>query len=118
VATAAMIRAEQGNQVIIDLDPVWLGNRAYDLTGITLTAYVKASDLVPDDDPSVAVITATPGPNGVVAVTDAPNGLATLTINGSVIPDPGTLFWHIDATDGTGAVGTIAYGPLYVEETG
>ena len=118
MATAAMIRASEGNQTVVDFDPVWLGSSVYNLSGITLTAYVKPSEAVDDDDPSVAVITTTPGPNGVITVTDAAGGLATLTIDGSVIPVPGTAFWHLDATDGTGATGTIAYGPVYVEATG
>ena len=118
MATAAQLRLAEGKQAIVDIDPVWIDNAVYDLTHITLTAYVKASAAVPDDDPSVAVITATPGPHGVIAVTDAAGGEATLTIDGSVIPVPGTMFWHLDATDGTGATGTIAYGPVYVEATG
>lgn len=112
------MRLDQGCQAVIDFEPVWLGNSPYNLTGVTLTAYVKTSASVPDDDPSVAVITTTPGPNGVVTVTDAAHGLATLTIDGSVIPSPGTMFWHLDARDGAGSAGTIAYGPVYVEATG
>jgi len=112
------LRLDQGCQAVIDFDPVRLGNSPWNLTSVTLTAYVKPSAATPDDDPSVAVITATPGPNGVITVTDAAAGLATLTIDGSVIPSPGTLFWHLDATDLTGATGTIAYGPVYVEATG
>jgi hypothetical protein len=117
MATAVRLRLPQGVPAIIDLDPVWLGSAVYDLTSVTLTAYVKPSAATPDSDPSVAVITGTAGPNGVIVITDPANGLATLTIAGSVIPVPGTLFWHLDATDGTGATGTVAYGPLYVEAT-
>ena len=118
MATAAMIRASEGKQTVIEFDPIWLGRAPYDLTSVTLVAYVKPSEAVDDADPSVAVITETAGPNGVITVTDAAGGLATLTIDGSVIPVPGTKFWHLDATDGTGATGTIAYGPVYVEATG
>ena len=53
------------------------------------------------------MITETAGPNGVITVTDAAGGLATLTIDGSVIPVPATKFWHFDATDLSGATGTI-----------
>lgn len=118
MATAAQLRLAEGKDAVVDFDPVWIGQSVYDLTSVTLTAYVKASAAVPDDDPSTHVITTTPGPNGVITVTDAPAGLATLTIDGSVIPVPGTLFWHLDARDGTGATGTIAYGPVYIEATG
>jgi hypothetical protein len=118
MATAAQLRLAEGKQAKVDLDPVWIGNSVYNLASVTLVAYIKATAAVDDDDPSVAVITETPGPNGVIEVTDAAGGLATLTIDGSVIPVPGTLSWHIDATDGTGATGTIAYGPVYVEATG
>jgi hypothetical protein len=117
MATAAQLRLDQGCQAIVDLDPVWLGNQPYDLTGVTLTAYVKASAAVPDDDPSAAVITQVAGPNGLITVTDAAAGQATLTIAATVIPQPGTFFWHLDATDESGATGTIAYGPVYVEDT-
>jgi hypothetical protein len=117
MATAAQLRLPEGKQATVDFDPIWVGSSIYDLTSVLLTAYVKASEAVPDSDPSVAVITATPGPNGAITVTDAAGGLATLTIDGSVIPVPATLFWHLDATDGTGATGTVAYGPVYVEAT-
>lgn len=118
MATAAQLRLPEGKQAKVDFDPIWVGRSVYDLTSVTLTAYIKPSESVPDDDPSVAVITTTPGPNGAITVTDAAGGLATLTIDGSVIPVPGVKFWHLDATDGTGATGTIAYGPVYVEATG
>jgi hypothetical protein len=118
MATAAQLRLAEGKQAVIDFDPIWVGQSVYDLTSIVLTAYVKASEAVPDSDPSVAVITQTAGPNGVITVTDATAGEATLTINGSVIPVPATMFWHLDATDGSGATGTIAYGPVYIEATG
>jgi hypothetical protein len=118
MATAAQLRLPEGQDAKIDFDPVWVGNSVYDLTHVTLTAYIKASAAVPDDDPSTAVITATSGPNGVITIVDAAGGLATLTIDGSVIPVPGVKFWHLDARDGAGATGTIAYGPLYVEATG
>jgi hypothetical protein len=118
MATAAQLRLAEGKQAIVDFEPIWVGSSVYDLTSVTLTAYIKASEAVPDSDPSVAVITQTAGPNGIITVTDATGGEATLTINGSVIPVPATLFWHLDATDGSGATGTIAYGPLYVEATG
>ena len=118
MATAAQLRLPEGRDAAVDFDPIWLGRAPYDLTSVTLVAYVKPSEAVDDDDPSVAVITETAGPNGVITVTDAAGGLATLTIDGSVIPVPGTLFWHLDVTDGTGATGTIAYGPCYVEATG
>lgn len=118
MATAAQLRLPEGKQAKVDFDPVWAGRSVYDLTSVTLTAYIKPSDATPDDDPATAVITETPGPNGVITVTGATAGLATLTIHGSVIPVPGTLFWHLDATDGTGATGTVAYGPVYVEATG
>lgn len=118
MATAAQLRLPEGKQAKVDFDPIWVGRSVYNLTSVTLTAYVKASESVPDDDPSVAVITETAGPNGIIEVTDGPGGLATLTIDGSVIPVPATLFWHLDVTDGSGATGTIAYGPIYVEATG
>jgi hypothetical protein len=118
MATAAQVRAEEGEPVTIELDPVWLGNRAYDLTGATLTAYVKPDKTTPDTDPSVTVITQAPTAAGLITVTDAVHGLATLVINGSVIPDAGTFYWRIDVTDQAGSVGTIAAGPLYVEPTG
>lgn len=118
MATAAQLRLPEGKQAKVDLDPVWIGRSVYDLTSVTLVAYIKPSPAVDDDDPTTAVITETPGPNGVIDVTDPAGGLATLTIDGSVIPEPGTLFWHVDATDGSGATGTIAYGPCYVEATG
>jgi hypothetical protein len=118
MATAAQLRLAEGKQAVIDFDPVWVGRSVYDLTAVTLTAFVKPSAATGDDDPATAVITEAPGPNGVITVTDAPAGLATLTIDGSVIPAPGTLFWHLDATDDTGATGTVAYGPVYVEATG
>ena len=118
MATAAQLRLPEASQATVDLDPIWLGRSVYNLTIVALTAYIKPSEAVDDDDPSVAVITETAGPNGVITVTDPAGGVATLTINGSVIPEPGTLFWHLDGTDGTGATGTIAYGPIYVEATG
>jgi hypothetical protein len=118
MATAAQLRLSEGEDATVDFDPVWIGQSVYDLTSVTLVAHIKPSAAVDDSDPSVAVITETSGPNGVITVTDAAGGLATLTISGSVIPVPATLFWHLDATDGTGATGTIAYGPVYVEATG
>lgn len=118
MATAAQLRLPEGKDAVVDFDPVWAGTSVYDLTSATLVAYVKASEAVEDTDPSVAVITETPGPNGVITVTGGPGGQATLTIDGSVIPAPATLFWHLDLTDITGATGTIAYGPVYVEATG
>lgn len=48
--------------------PIWLGLAPYDLTSVTLVAYVKPSEAVDDSDPSVAVITETAGPNGVITV--------------------------------------------------
>lgn len=118
MATAAQIRAEQGNQVTVDFDPVWLGSQPYNLAGVTLTAYVKPSDAVPDDDPAAVVITSTPGPGGVITVTNPEAGLATLIISGSVLAEPGTLTWRLDATSPDGSSGTVAYGPVYVEQTG
>lgn len=118
MATAAQLRLPEGKDATVDFDPVWVGTSIYDLTSVTLTAYIKASAAVDDTDPSVVVITETAGPNGVITVTDGPGGLATLTISRSVIPEPATLFWHVDATDLTGATGTIAYGPVFVEATG
>jgi hypothetical protein len=118
MATAAQLRLPEGKQATVDFDPIWVGQSVYDLTAVALTAYIKTSEAVPDSDPSVAVITTTAGPNGVITVTDATGGEATLTINGSVIPAPGVKFWHLDATDGSGATGTIAYGPIYIEATG
>ena len=119
MATAAHTQARPGlRRHQVDFDPVWVGTSPYDLTSVTLTVYIKPSAATPDDDPSVTVITATPSAAGVITVTDAANGLATLTIAATVIPDPATLFWHLDAVDEGGAVGTIAYGPIYVEATG
>jgi hypothetical protein len=118
MATAAQLRLPEGKQAVIDFDPIWVGSSVYDLTGATLTAYIEPTAATPDDDPSTFVITQTAGPNGVITVTDATGGKATLTISGTVIPVPGTMWWHLDATDGSGATGTIAYGPIYVEATG
>ena len=92
MATAAQLRLPQATQAVIDLDPVWLRNAPYDLTGATLVAYVKTAANVPDSDPSTAVITEIPGPNGLITVTDAPGGVATITIAAAVIPDPAVLF--------------------------
>src|ERR1700744_1519673 len=113
MATAAQLRLDQGDQAIIDFDPIWLRGVPYDLTTITLKAYIKPTAATPDDDPSVVVITQIPGPNGVITVSDAVSGVASLTINGTVLAEPGTLAWRLDATDQSGAVGRVAYGPIY-----
>ncbi len=89
MATAAQLRLPEGQDATVDFDPIWLGRAPYDLTSVTLVAYVKPSEAVDDDDPSVAVITETAGPNGVITVTDAAGGLATLTIDGSRDPRAG-----------------------------
>lgn len=118
MATAAQLRLNQGTDETIDLDPIWRNGQRYDLTTVTLTAYIKPASDTPDDDPSVKVITQTAGPNGVINVTDAANGVAEMIVDGSVIPEPGTLAWRLDAADQTGAVGRVTYGPVYVEADG
>jgi hypothetical protein len=118
MATAAQLRLAEGKQAVVDFEPVWVGSSVYNLTSVTLVAYIKPTAATPDSDPSTAVITQTASANGVITVTNATGGEATLTINGSVIPVPATMFWHLDATDGSGATGTIAYGPVYIEATG
>jgi hypothetical protein len=118
MATAAQLRLDQGEQAIVDFEPIWLQGSPYDLTTVTLTAYIKPTATTPDDDPSVVVITQTAGADGVITIADAASGIASLTIAGTVLAEPGTLAWRLDATDESGAVGRIAYGPIYVEADG
>ena len=85
---------------------------------MTLVAYVKPDEAVDDADPSVAVITETAGPNGVITVTDAAGGLATLTIDGSVIRAPGTLSGTSMPPTPREPPEPLPTGPIYVEPTG
>ena len=43
MATAAQLRLPEGRDATIDFDPVWLGRAPYDLTSVTLVAYLASS---------------------------------------------------------------------------
>ena len=118
MATAAQLRLPEGRDATVEFDPIWLGRAPYDLTSRHPRRLRQAIRGGRRRRPVSSRDHRDSRAERRHQVTDGPGGLATLTIDGSVIPVPGTLFWHLDATDGTGATGTIAYGPVYVEATG
>lgn len=82
---------------------------ALDLTGLSLEAYLKPNASTEDTDP--AVWEGTTG-MGQIAVTDAHNGKASITIPGSAVTQEQT-WWRCDVIS-AGLRNTAVYGVLSV----
>jgi uncharacterized membrane protein len=77
------------------------GATPYNLTGVTLTFYLKASNAVADD----TGISITP------TVTSATLGEFTVDVPNSSLEASGTMFYHVDAAYGTSTViTTLTFG--------
>jgi hypothetical protein len=81
---------------------------AFNPTGYTLTVYLKASQTTPDS----AATTFTVG-NGLT-VTSAVLGKVDWTLPHTATGTPGTLWWRIDAVDGSGNRTNLMLGNLNV----
>jgi BppU N-terminal domain len=77
----------------------------YDLTGATVTMYVKATKDTPDGSP-MATYTAT--------ITDAVNGKFTIQLSTAATANPGTFWYKINAVSATHPQ-TLQHGDFIVE---
>lgn len=77
------------------------------ITGMTLTAYVKASSTAADGSATTYTVS-----NGGLIITNTVLGYVTLGIPASANSTAGTFWWRIDAFNGTNA--TAMYGYYYV----
>lgn len=85
---------------------------AYDLTGATLTVYLKPSAETADDDASVTTLTVGNG----IEVLDAAAGSIRVTVPKSWLATAGTRWWHLTVVK-AGATRTAARGPVHVIDT-
>lgn len=85
-------------------------NGPYSLSGLTLNFYLKPSADTPDSDPSVVKLSTG---SGEIVVTDAANGLATVTIAKADLPTAGTYFARVDAVQ-AGVTKTAGFGPVTI----
>ncbi len=122
--TAAFFRAlstprnpyYRGDVLVLDFAFTIDGTTPLDITGYTLRFSIKRSAGDPDD---AAIILKSSLPTEGFVITDAPGGLATLTIassDGDVFPEiPGTLFeFDLQTTDAGSVVSTILRGVFEV----
>lgn len=85
---------------------------AYDLTGATLTVYLKPDAETADDDASVVTLTI----GGGIEVLDAAAGSIRVTVPSSWLASAGTRWWHLVVVR-DGATRTAARGPVHVIDT-
>lgn len=108
MATLTMTR---GDSTILDL-VVADGGTPVDLTGVSMWWTAKRRHTDTDDQ---AVIAKTVGDG--IAVTNAPGGLATVTIDPddtAGLDNSSALWWDLQVKDGAGKVRTLAAGRLVV----
>lgn len=103
MSTRAAIGGIVNNDLAFSFDLTYQGE-PLNLTGYTITVYLKASQATPDSDAA----TFTPGPS------DAPAGEFTWDIPHAGNTTAGTFWYRVDVTSG-GYVATCIYGPLTIQ---
>lgn len=79
------------------------GASPYNLTGLTLTFYLKATNLTADGS----------GFSNTPSVTTATLGQFTVTIPRAQLASAGSMFYHIDETNGS-LIDTLVFGTAYI----
>ena len=82
----------------------------YDLSSVTLEMVIKPSAGTPDTAEGVYRLSTV---TGEIVVDNAAAGAATVTIDRSILSEPGTRAWRLDAV-APGTRRTIMYGPLHI----
>ena len=103
VGTECDLTVLQGNDESIPFT-ISDGASAYNLTGVTLAFYLKASNQVADN----TGYTNTPVIGSYPAL-----GQFTVAIPNAQLATSGAMFYHVDATDG-GLVTTLVYGEVNI----
>ena len=98
----------QNNDTQHVLSLVDSSGRPVNLTGLALTAYLKASETAADS----TATTYTVG-NGLT-VTAALGGQVTWKLPHTAASTAGPQWWRLDAADASGDVTTYLYGTLYI----
>lgn len=114
MTTQANLLLNQGNDETVALTITQSDGSVFDLTGTTVNFYIKPSAMTPDSDSRVVLLSTT---TGGVTVTDAKNGLVTVSIPHANLAAPVARFWRCDVVSG-GQTHTAFYGLLSVRYTG
>jgi hypothetical protein len=114
VPSAFLMRLRQNSQAIFNIT-VRSGTGPDLLTGVTLNFWLKAATvtvngLVPAPDADLATVKLSTS-TGEIVITDAINGLATLTIPPSAVATAGTYYGRLDAVV-AGVATAVSWGPV------
>lgn len=109
MASSVVVSVLQNNDATVDLDVTEAdGTTPQDLTGLTMSMLIKASDSAPDS--TAVVLTSGSG----LTVTDVTGGTVTALLTEAMLALPGTLWYRLDAVDGAGHRTTVMYGQLLI----
>jgi hypothetical protein len=104
VSTRAALAGIVNNDLAFEFDLLYQG-APLNLTGYTITVYMKASQTTPDSDAT----TYSPSP------TNAAAGQFTWTLPHADNTTVGMFWYRVDVTNGSGDVATCIYGPLTIQ---
>jgi hypothetical protein len=107
--TSSALTLDQANATTLS-GTVTSGGSAYNLTGVTLNMYLKASAATSDSAATV-LSTAT----GEIAVVSAAGGTFTVTVPAASVATAGQSWYRVDAV-ASGNTRTVVYGPLTVQD--
>lgn len=107
--TSAALTLDQANATTLS-GTVTSGGSAYNLTGITVEMYLKASAATPDSAATV-LSTAT----GEITVVSASGGTYSVAVPSTSVATAGQTWYRVDAVSG-GSRKTVVYGPLIVQD--
>jgi hypothetical protein len=105
------ITVAQGNDPLLDIYLTVAGSTtAYDLTGATMTFYVKTD---PTQSDGSATGTYTSGGGEITVVGSASEGHLTVQMSSTHLTNAGTYWYKLDSVKNTKKE-TVMYGPLIV----
>ena len=100
----------QGNHTTIDVAITDSDTGGpYDLTGVTVEVYLKATAGQADNDAGTILLTS---PSNI-QINSAVNGTCTVTIIAANLPTAGRRWWRLDCV-ASGQRRTVMFGPMYV----
>jgi len=101
----------QNNDETVQL-PFMTSDAVYPIpAGTVVDFWIKLQSTTPDADPSTVHLSTT---TGEVQITDAMNGIATVTIGHAHLAASGLFWWRCDALV-QGSRKTAGYGPLQIQ---
>lgn len=102
------ILALTGNDTNYKLN-ITLNQKPLNLAGYTIKAYQKATATTPDASAIVYQV------GSGITIVSSTLGQLILTIPHANVTTPGTQWWRLDITDGSGLISTVFYGPLTIK---